>query len=190
MAKRVKLNYLERQELADVFVWLRQPPTSQFDEYYKVAVWCFVKGRDPVELLTQRGVENVVAERAAAKARVYLGNHRARRRNQAAQILEARRPKVIPGFTFENFRVNMETRTQEGIGMVSVSIYCLVEVWEDDDNVEKEYLVNFSDYKTKEWLTRLMVWALMNKRQVLIKPASELEMNSMKMFVPAPKERA
>lgn len=74
--------------------------------------------------------------------------------------------------------------------MVSVSIYCLVEVWEDDDNVEKEYLVNFSDYKTKEWLTRLMVWALMNKRQVLIKPASELEMNSMKMFVPAPKERA
>lgn len=72
--------------------------------------------------------------------------------------------------------------------MVNVSIYCMVEVWVDQDEVEKEYLVNFSDFKTKEWLTRLLVWALMNKREVLLKAASEEEMSSKKMFVPKDKQ--
>lgn len=74
--------------------------------------------------------------------------------------------------------------------MVNVSIYCIVEVWESEDVVEKEYLVNFSDFKTKEWLTRLLVWGLMNKREILIKPATEDEMSSMKMFVPKDKDKA
>lgn len=72
---------------------------------------------------------------------------------------------------------------------MNVSIYCTVEVFEDDnDTPEKEYLVNFSDYKTKEWLTRLLVWALMNNREVLLKAAGEQEMTSMKMFVPKDKD--
>lgn len=72
--------------------------------------------------------------------------------------------------------------------MVSVSIYALVEVWTTDEQVEKEYLVNFSDFKTKEWLTRLMVWALMNQREILLKAAGDHEMSSMKMFVPKDRE--
>ena len=71
--------------------------------------------------------------------------------------------------------------------MVNTSIYCMVEVWVDDQEIEKEYLVNFSDFKTKEWLTRLLVWALMNRREVLLKPATEAEMASKKMFVPKDK---
>lgn len=72
--------------------------------------------------------------------------------------------------------------------MAQVSIYALVEVWTKEDEVEKEYLVNFSDYKTKEWLERLMVWGLMNDREILIKPATDAEMSSMRMFVPKDKQ--
>lgn len=71
--------------------------------------------------------------------------------------------------------------------MAQSSIYCVVEVWEagtDTEDCEKEYLVNFSDYGTKEWLTKLLVWGLMNKREVLIKPATQVEMSSMRMFIP------
>ena len=71
--------------------------------------------------------------------------------------------------------------------MAQSSIYCVVEVWEagtDTEDCEKEYLVNFSDYGTKEWLTKLLVWALMNTREVLIKPATQVEMTSMRMFIP------
>ncbi len=71
--------------------------------------------------------------------------------------------------------------------MAQSSIYCVVEVWEagnDSEDMEKDYLVNFSDYTTKEWLTKLLVWGLMNKREILIKPATQVEMSSMRMFVP------
>lgn len=71
--------------------------------------------------------------------------------------------------------------------MTQVSIYSIVEVWIDDDEMEKEYLVNFSDYKTKEWLTRLLVWGLTNQREILIRAASEAEMTSKKMFSPREK---
>jgi len=73
--------------------------------------------------------------------------------------------------------------------MITMSIYCLVEVWVDDDEVEKEYFVNFSDHRIKEWLIRLMVWALMNKREIVIRPATEQDASTMKMFVPKDKER-
>ncbi len=75
---------------------------------------------------------------------------------------------------------------------MNISIYCLVEVWETDNELdaEKEYLINFSDYKTKEWLTRTMVWALTNQREIVIKPATEAMLNSMKMFVPRDKVTA
>lgn len=74
--------------------------------------------------------------------------------------------------------------------MINASIYCTVEVWETGENdvVEKEYLVNFSDFTTKEWLTKLLVWALMNKREVMIKAATPDEMTSMRMFMPKPKD--
>lgn len=72
--------------------------------------------------------------------------------------------------------------------MAQVSIYALVEVWTKEEDVEKEYLINFSDYKTKEWLERTMVWALSNDREILIKPATDAEMNSMRMFSPKDKQ--
>jgi hypothetical protein len=151
----------------------------------KFAVKCFLDGIDPVPLLLARGVEMFVLIRAVEKARVFLGNERGKRRRHAAAIAAAR-TRNKPTFTYENFGVTIDTTQDRNYGMSHASIYCIVEVWEqgEDHDVDKEYLVNFSDFGTKEWLTKLLVWGLMNKREILIKPASQAEMSSMKMFVP------
>jgi hypothetical protein len=154
----------------------------------QMAVRDFLDGVDPSERFEQMGIEKFIYTRALEKARVFIGNERGKRRNIAAKIREER-AKNSRSFTTENFRVTMDHSQDRNYGSMQISIYCLVEVWETDDEVEKEYLVNFSDFKTKEWLTKLLVWALSNKREVLIKPATEAELSSMKMFVPRDKEK-
>lgn len=151
----------------------------------KLAVKCFLDGMDPEPVLAAKGIEPFVYRMALLKARVFLGNERAKRRRHGAAITAAR-TKNKPTFTYENFGVTIDNTQDRNYGMASASIYCIVEVWEQDENdeVEKEYLVNFSDSLTKEWLTKLLVWGLMNKKEILIKPASQHEMSSMRMFVP------
>jgi len=154
----------------------------------QLAVRDFLNGRDPFIQLDELGAPRFQSTRAVEKARVFLGNERAKRRMRAKEILEAR-SKTSRTFTSGNFRVTMDHSQDRNYGAMNISIYCLVEVWESDNELdaEKEYLVNFSDFKTKEWLTRLMVWALTNQREVVIKPATEGMMTSMKMFVPKDK---
>ncbi|HEX9429619.1 MAG TPA: hypothetical protein VF944_04510 [Candidatus Bathyarchaeia archaeon] len=180
----------QRAELHHILDWTREPVTRPIDYMTKLAVKCFLNGQDARAFLLNKGIEAFIVKRAIEKAIVFLGNERLKRKTPArkAEILAARARKS-PTFTSENFRVTMDYSQDRNYGMANVSIYCIVEVWEspDDVDVEKEYLVNFSDFTTKEWLTRLMVWALMNKREILIKPATELEMSSMRMFVPKDK---
>lgn len=181
------MSWEQREELHSILHWVNSPVTSPIDFMVKLCVKNYLNGVDAEAELLKMGAELFVARRMTDKARSWLNNERGKRRNQAKQILEHRSRKN-PGFTSENFHVTMDTSQDRNFGMVSTSIYCIVEVWVDDDQVEKEYLVNFSDFKTKEWLTRLLVWGLMNKREILIKPATEHEMGTMRMFVPSPKE--
>ena len=174
----------QRQELHSILHWMEQPVSDPLQYMVKVAVRCFLNGVDPQMTLEEKGAQPFVAKRACDLARVWIGNERAKRRMRAREILEYRAKNKNNEFTTENFRVKIDHSQDRNYGMVNVSIYCLVEVWLDDDNVEKEYLVNYSDYKTKEWLTRLIVWALMNKREIVMKPADEHIMANMKMFVP------
>ena len=154
----------------------------------QVSVREFLNGRDPFDELDKLGVPRFQSTRAVEKARVFLGNERAKRRMRAKEILAAR-TRSSRAFTSGNFRVTMDHSQDRNYGAMNISIYCVVEVWEPGNELEaeKEHLVNFSDYKTKEWLTRLMVWALTNQREVLIKPATEAELTSMRMFVPKDK---
>ncbi len=151
----------------------------------KFAVKCFLDGVDPEPLLLAKGVQPFVMDIAMKRARAFIGNERAKRRRHGAAITAAR-TRNKPTFTYENFGVTIDHTQDRNYGMAHASIYCIVEVWEEGENdeVEKEYLVNFSDSLTKEWLTKLLVWGLMNKKEILIKPAGQVEMSSMRMFVP------
>lgn len=190
MARRLKADWAQRQELHHILHWCRLPTTTPMQWMVKMAVQDFLNGTDPFIRLDGYKVERFTSTRAVEKARVFLGNERAKRRMRAKEILEARQIKTKT-FTSGNLRVTIDNHQDRNYGAMNVSIYCIVEVWEPDNDLdaEKEYLVNFSDHQTKEWLTRLMVWALTNTREVLIKPATEAEMSSMRMFVPREKER-
>lgn len=185
---RGRITFEQRQELHKILHWLRMPVASQQEYLIKKAVRHFIDGEDAEAELLKLGITPWYARHCTAKARTVLGNERMKRRYDPA-VKEARLKRQIPKFTSENFGVTIDNSQNRNYGMVSISIYCIVEVWTggEDENVEREYLINFSDFKTKEWLTRLLVWALMNKREVLIKPATEHEMNSMKMFIPSGK---
>jgi hypothetical protein len=180
------MTWEQRQELHEILNWTRAPVTKPIQYMSKIAVRCYLNGVDAQAKLEDMGTPPFVARRACELAMLFLNNERARRRSQAKQILEYRNRKNGE-FTHENFRVKIDPSQDGNYGMSNVSIYAHVEVWVDDDTVEKEYLINFSDYKTKEWLTRLQVWALMNKREILIRPADENVMSTMKMFVPKDK---
>ena len=151
----------------------------------KHALRLFMKGNIDVEAFLTLEYNAYVAHRACLDARAYLAEVYYYRKLRKDEIQAERDEENRRGeFTIENFRVKIDKYQNRNFGAMNVSIYCIVEVWTDDDNVEKEYLVNYSDYKTKEWLTKLLVWGLMNKREILIKPATQTELTSMKMFVP------
>lgn len=192
MANVAKMSREQRQELHHILDWSRQPVKTPVEMMIKFAVRSFLDGVDPEPILLARGIEPFVLKVAMARARAFIGNERGKRRSHAKEILE-RRTKYVPTFTYENYRVTIDQTQDRNYGMVTSSIYCVVEVWEagsDSADVEKEYLVNFSDYTTKEWLTKLLVWGLTNKKEILIKPASSEDMDSMKMFVPKTKAAA
>jgi len=176
-------NWEQRQELHHILHWTRQPVKTQMQAMVQYAVRDFLDGVDPSIRFEQMGLERFVYIRAIEKARVFLGNERGKRRNRAKEIL-AERARNSRSFTTENFHVTMDYSQHRDYGMINASIYCMVEVWLNEDEVEREYLVNYSDFKTKEWLTKLLVWALMNQREVLLKPATEAEIASVRMFVP------
>jgi hypothetical protein len=183
------MEWAQRAELHRILHYCSEPCTTPEEYSLKQAILHFLNGRDAEALLAEH-MPLFVARRIANKARVWLGNERSKRRARGRDTLLAERSaRPNPKFTSENFRVTMDTTQNKDYGAMKASIYCTVEVFlEDDSDVpEKEYLINFSDGPTKEWLTRLMVWALMNKREVLLKPAGEAEMNSMKMFLPKDK---
>lgn len=183
---RDRPDWLVRRELHKIFYYIQTPSSSPHEYLVKLAIKHWLNGKDALELLKEQ-VPAFRAERACHTARVFLGNERAKRRSQTKEIL-AQREAGRPTFTYRNTRVTIDNTQHRDYGMAQVSIYALVEVWTKEDEVEKEYLVNFSDYKTKEWLERLMVWGLMNDREILIKPATDAEMSSMRMFVPKDKQ--
>lgn len=183
---RGKIKWYQRQELHRLLHWCREPVHRPFELFVKICVRSFLDGVDPVPILLKKGVPDFTAERAVHIARVFINNERGKRRRFAAQILEERN-RNSRSFTTENFRVTIDPLQDRNYGMTSTSIYCVIEVWNEEDDVEKEYLVNFSDFRTKDWLTRLLVWGLKNKKEILIKPATDIEMNSMRMFSPKDK---
>ena len=180
-----KMTWEQREELHHILDWTRKPVSTPVEMMVKFAVRKFLDGVDPEPLLLAKGIEPYILRIAMERARVFIGNERGKRRRLAAQIIESR-TRHLPTFTSENFRVTMDHTQDRNYGMAQSSIYCVVEVWEtgDVEDCEKEYLVCFSEPVTKEWLTKILVWALMNHREVLIKPATQVEMSSMRMFFP------
>lgn len=171
----------EHEEIHEVQRFIDKPSESPEEFMTQMAVKCYMDGVDAEAVLTELfGAQDAFF--ACRAGRLYLNKHRAQLRRYVHGRPQAKKRE----FTTENFRITIDTTQSKDYGMVNVSIYCMVEIWSDEDQnaAEKEYLVNFSDYKTKEWLTRLLVWGLMNKREVVIKPATEEEMSSMKMFIP------
>lgn len=183
---RNRMTIQQRQELHKILDYVNSPSGSPNEYAVKQAVMCFLMGRDAQAELEKK-MPAFTARLMVKRAMVFIGNERGKRRNHAAEILRARAGWQNPKFTFENIRVTMDHSQNKDYGAMNASIYCTVEVFEDEDTVEKEYLINFSDFKTKEWFTRLLVWALTNKREVLVRPAGEEAMSSMKMFVPKDK---
>lgn len=189
LGRRSRVTWAQRQELHHVLHFVRQPCTTPEEHMLKTAIRCFLNGEDAKKVLEQK-VPPFVAERIANKARVWLGNERSQRRVRSKEIIEQRdRLKNANTFTSGNLRVTMGYSENRNYHMVNVTIYSVVQVWEEGENEvpEREYLINFSDFKTKEWLSKMMVWALMNSREILMKPASQAEMDTMRMFIPKDK---
>ena len=182
MGRRVSLKEYARQEILYIVKWAKEPSTSPQDYMKKLAVRCFLEGRDPAPVLAKMGIPEFQYMVAIKKAIIVLNNERAKRRPLADQIRREREEAGI--FTSGNLRVKMNHSQNRIVGSMSVSIYCVVQIYLEDEEVEKEYLVCYSDFKVKEWLTKTLVWALTNQREVTIKPASDIDMNSMRMFVP------
>lgn len=175
---------LRDEELRPYQESLKLAVGSQDEFMWRYAALLYLKGVDAEARMLSVAAEDKkpAVRRAITRARAYLSRVRGERRKREAEIQRER--GLIPSFTFENFGVTIDKTQHKDLGMVSISIYCIVEVWDEDEETEKEYLVNFSDFKTKEWLTRLLVWGLMNKKQVHISPATEHAMATMKMFIP------
>jgi hypothetical protein len=175
---------LRDEELRPYQESLKLAVGSQDEFMWRYAALLYLKGVDAEARMLSVAAEDKkpAVRRAINRARAYLSRVRGERRKREAEIQRER--GLIPSFTFENFGVTIDKTQHKDLGMVSISIYCIVEVWDEDEETEKEYLVNFSDFKTKEWLTRLLVWGLMNKKQVHISPATEHAMATMKMFIP------
>lgn len=68
------------------------------------------------------------------------------------------------------------------------SIYTIVTIITEDDETEREFLVNYSHYETKLWLTRTIVWCVLNQRTLQIELATEEDIRSRKQFIPTSKE--
>lgn len=49
---------------------------------------------------------------------------------------------------------------------------------------DREFLVNFSNHETKVWLTKTMIWGLMNGKTVSITRASQRDTESRQLFIP------
>jgi hypothetical protein len=189
LVKSRKFKPSERRELKPYLQYIFDPVASPDEYLKKLAIRLFLQGQDALALISAQ-VDFTAAERACNQARAWLGDIRGARRKDAFTIKKERKRALnINHFTFENFHDIMGYSSNRNLHMITMSIYCLVEVWVDDDEVEKEYFVNFSDHRIKVWLTRLMVWALMNKREIVIRPATEQDASTMKMFVPKDKER-
>lgn len=67
----------------------------------------------------------------------------------------------------------------------SATIFAIVSTILGDD-VEKEFLINFSHHDTKLWLTKTTVWCLTNDRILEIRPASPKDIQTKRMFIPTP----
>ncbi len=70
------------------------------------------------------------------------------------------------------------------------SIYAIVAVIAENDVCEREFLINYSHYETKLWLTRTLVWCLLNSRTLTIEEATEDDLKNRKLFIPSAKEVA
>lgn len=189
MARRHRWDWAVRQELHAILHHIRSPSSSPFEHMVKTAIKCYLDGVDAQAELEKR-VPAFQAAVACTKARTFLGNERSKRRIRSKEIIEERnRGRSANQFTSENLRVTIDQAQDRNYGMVNVTIYSMVEVWEvgEQNEPEKEYLVNFSDYATKEWLMRLMVWALLNQREVHVMPATEHQLTTVRMFVPKDK---
>lgn len=174
-----------RTELDPYIDYLKHPGHTVYETLLKFAIGKYLRGHDAEKALMELTKDRAKAEKMARRARTWLKHVRNERKARAHEILSERQKPLI--FTFENFSVNIDSAHDKDSGMTQVSIYSVIEVLNDDEEQEKEYLVNFSDYKTKEWLTRLLVWGLMNKKEIIVKPAVESDLTTMRMFVPKEK---
>lgn len=64
------------------------------------------------------------------------------------------------------------------------ALFAFIEVLTDDDEVDREYLVNYSHPSVKAWLTRMTVWALLNDRSVSMEKATDEDIKTRPLFHP------
>lgn len=179
-------NYMsseQRAELHEILHYILGPCSSPGELLKQRAIMCFLNCQDPIETLVSRGIPRYQAVVARSRAYYYLNGLRDKRRRMAAEIRRKREADKKPRFTYQNFSVTMDHADNTGLGASTMSIFALVEVFQEDEEFEKEFLVNYSDYDTKEWLIKTLVWSLMNKREVVIKPATEEDMKK-RLFTP------
>ncbi len=67
------------------------------------------------------------------------------------------------------------------------SLFSLVTITGKDVPV-REFLINYSHHDTKVWLTKTLIWGLMNERQINVARATARDIETKQLFTPRPFE--
>lgn len=63
------------------------------------------------------------------------------------------------------------------------SLFSMVTIIGDKEE-DREFLVNYSNHTTKIWLTKTLIWALTNNREISIMRATPEEVATRPLFTP------
>lgn len=78
----------------------------------------------------------------------------------------------------------MSTGAEVRVVAADLMVVVVVSPGRDGDSRDLEYLVNYSEWPIKDWLTKTTVWALTNGRSVAMRAADQQDLDSRRRFWP------
>lgn len=78
----------------------------------------------------------------------------------------------------------MSTGAEVKAVAADLMVVVVVSPGRDGDPRDLEYLVNYSEWPIKDWLTKTTVWAMTNGRSVSMRAADQHDLDSRRRFWP------
>jgi hypothetical protein len=78
----------------------------------------------------------------------------------------------------------VSTGAEVGVVAADLMVVVVVSPGRDGERHDLEYLVNYSDWPVKDWLTKTTVWAATNSRTLTLRGATDDDLRSRRQFRP------